>query len=50
MEKNNNMMVLKFGVNNFLREISGGVRNGRPVLVEDVEEYIDPAIDPILLR
>jgi len=33
-----------------LRELSGAVRNGRPVLVEDIEEYIDPAIDPILLR
>ena len=50
MEKNNNLMQLKFGVNNFLRELSGAVRNGRPVLVEDLEEYIDPAIDPILLK
>ena len=50
MEKNNNLMLLKFGINNFLREISGGVRNGRPVLVEDMEEYLDPSIDPILLK
>jgi hypothetical protein len=50
MEKGNNVMLLKFGINNFLREISGAVRNGRPCLVEDMEEYIDPAIDPILLK
>jgi dynein heavy chain, axonemal len=50
MEKNNNLLLMKFGMNNFLREISGGVRNGRPCLVEDMEEYIDPAIDPILLK
>jgi len=50
MEKNNNLMLMKFGINNFLREISGAVRNGRPVLIEDIEEYIDPAIDPILLK
>lgn len=50
MEKNNNLLQLKFGINNFLREITGGVRNGRPTLVEDIEEYIDPAIDPILLK
>jgi len=50
MEKNNNLLLMKFGMNNFLREISGGVRNGRPVLIEDIEEYIDPAIDPILLK
>ena len=41
---------MKFGTLNFLREISAAVRNGRPTLVEDVEEYIDPAIDPILLK
>ena len=50
MEKNNNLLLMKFGMNNFLREMIGGVRNGRPVLVEDMEEYIDPAIDPILLK
>lgn len=50
MEKGNNLMLLKFGINNFLREISGAVRNGRPCLVEDMEEYLDPAIDPILLK
>ncbi len=50
MEKSNNLLLMKFGINNFLREISGGVRNGRPVLIEDMEEYIDPAIDPILLK
>ena len=50
MEKDSNLLILKFGINNFLREISGAVRNGRPCLVEDIEEYIDPAIDPILLK
>jgi len=50
MEKGNNLLQLKFGINNFLREVSGAVRNGRPTLVEDMEEYIDPSIDPILLK
>lgn len=44
------MIQLKFGINNFLREISGAVRIGKPCLVEDIEEFIDPAIDPILLK
>lgn len=39
-----------FKTNNFLREVSGCVRNGKPILIEDVEEQIDPAIDPILLK
>lgn len=50
MEKDNNILMLKFGTLNFLREMSGAVRNGRPTLVEDMEEYVDPAIDPILLK
>ena len=50
MEKNNQMALLKFGTPTFLREITAAVRNGKPCLVEDVEELIDPAIDPILLK
>lgn len=50
MEKDNKMSILKFGIKDFLREITGAVRNGRPVLVEDIEESTDPAIDPILLK
>ena len=50
MEKDSNLMCLKFGTDTFLREVTGAVRNGTPVLVEDVEEIVDPAIDPILLK
>ena len=50
MEKNNSLVMLKFGPSTFLRDITGAVRNGLPCLVEDVEETIDPAIDPILLK
>lgn len=50
MEKNNNLLILKFGTTTFLRDITGAVRNGKPCLVEDVEENTDPAIDPILLK
>jgi len=50
MEKNNSLVLLKFGHPNLLREVTAAVRNGIPCLVEDVEESIDPAIDPILLK
>ena len=50
MAEGQDLMILKFGRNNFLRDLTGAVRNGNTVLVEDVEEYIDPAIDPILLH
>lgn len=48
MNKGGDLKILKFGPANFLREITAAVRNGITVLVEDVEEGVDPAIDPIL--
>ena len=50
MYKNDNMKVSKFGTKNFLREVQEACVNGNVMLIEDVEEYIDPAIDPILLK
>ncbi len=48
MEKDNDLIILKFSTANFLRTMSSAVSIGKPVLVEDVEEYLDPGIDPIL--
>jgi hypothetical protein len=42
--------LLKFGIKNFLREVTMAVKIGKPCLVEDVEETIDPSIDPILMK
>ena len=42
--------ILKFGTKTFLRSISAAVNNGFPVLVEDVVEYVDPGLDPILMH
>lgn len=50
LEKDNKLALLKFGTGNFLREVTAAVRNGKPCLVEDAEEEIDPAIDPILMK
>ena len=50
MEKENNLQLMKFGGSTFLRDITSSVKIGRPVLIEDVEEKVDPAIDPILLK
>ena len=44
------MQIKKFGPPTLLRDVIGAVRNGMPVLIQDVEEAIDPAIDPILLH
>ena len=29
-------------------DIETGIRNGYPILIENVEEWIDPLLDPIL--
>ena len=50
MEKDNDMVLLKFSTQNFLRQVTAAVRIGKPCMVEDLEENIDPAIDPILLK
>lgn len=50
MYKGENLTLLKFGPITFLRDITAAVRNGLNCLVEDVEETIDPAIDPILMK
>lgn len=50
MEKDNNLLILKFTTQNFLRQMIAAVGNGRPCLIEDMEEFIDPAIDPVLQK
>ena len=49
-EEDDQLVLLKFGAENFFTEITAAVSNGRPCLVEDLEEYIDPAINPILMK
>lgn len=50
MNKDNHLVILKFGTETFLREVTAAVRNGKPCLVQDVEENVDPAIDSVLLK
>lgn len=48
MYKSQNLMTLKFGPDTFIRDVTLAVRAGRPLLIEDVEEIINPALDPVL--
>jgi len=50
MYKKQGLKLLKFGISTFLREISASVMNGVVVLIEDVQENIDPGLDPILMH
>lgn len=50
MYKKQGLKLLKFGISTFLREMSACVMNGVVVLIEDVQENIDPGLDPILMH
>ncbi|ESN90843.1 hypothetical protein HELRODRAFT_194633 [Helobdella robusta] len=49
-ESTNSLKTIKSNEVNFLRTLETAIRLGLPVLMEDVGEHIDPALDPILLR
>lgn len=34
--------------NNFLKILETAIRNGQPVLMENIEEELDPSLEPIL--
>ena len=46
----NGLKVIKLTDGNFLRTLENCIRIGMPVLLEDVGESLDPALEPILLK
>ena len=50
MERSNGLKVIKLSDKNFLRTLENSIRTGTPVLLEEVEEALDPSLEPILLK
>ena len=50
MYKNSKLQLIKQTEPTFLRTLENGVRYGFPVLLENVEEELDPALEPLLLK
>ena len=50
MEARSGLRLIKLSDGNFLRTLEGAIRLGSPVLLEDIGEDVDPALEPILLR
>jgi dynein heavy chain len=50
MEKDNNIQVTKLSNSKFLQHVENGIRMGNPVLIENIEETIDPALEPVLQK
>lgn len=49
-EKDNGLDIIKLTDRDFLRTLENAIRFGKPVLLENVGEKLDPALEPILLK
>ncbi|XP_022353638.1 dynein heavy chain 1, axonemal [Enhydra lutris kenyoni] len=50
MEKENGLDVFKLSDRDFLRSMENAIRFGKPCLLENVGEELDPALEPVLLK
>ena len=50
MEKDAGLDILKLTDRDFLRTLENAVRFGRPCLLENIQESLDPALEPILQK
>ena len=50
MEKGSGLEVIKLSEKDFLRSLVNAVRFGKPVLLENVGEELDPALEPVLAK
>jgi dynein heavy chain len=50
MGKKNKIIVTKLSDGQYLRKLESGIRNGNSFLIENVEEVLDPAIEPVLVK
>ncbi|KAH9121803.1 hypothetical protein LEN26_010526 [Aphanomyces euteiches] len=50
MYKTSNLQIIKLTEKDFLRTLENAIRYGMPVLLENVEEELDPSLEPVLLK
>ncbi|XP_056381079.1 dynein axonemal heavy chain 1 isoform X2 [Hyla sarda] len=50
LEKDNGLDVVKLSDRDFLRSLENAIRFGKPFLMENVGEELDPALEPVLLK
>ena len=49
-EQENGLKVLKLSQDKFMQQLEQNIRIGRPVLLENIGEELDAALDPVLLK
>lgn len=50
MEKDNNIQPLKLSNAKFLQVVENAIRLGQPVLLENIDETLDPSLEPVLQK
>jgi dynein heavy chain len=50
MEKENHIFVIKLSNPKFLQFVENGIRLGQPVLLENIDEMLDPSLEPLLQK
>lgn len=50
MEKDAQLLVIKRSDGNYMRTLENAVQFGKPVLLENVGETLDAALEPLLLK
>ena len=50
MEKEKQVRIMKFSDGNYLKLLEAAIRMGTPVIMENVGEELDPAIEPLLQK
>ena len=50
MEKEAQLLVMKLSDGNYMRTLENAVQFGKPVLLENVGETLDAALEPLLLK
>ncbi|XP_041639844.1 dynein heavy chain 1, axonemal [Cheilinus undulatus] len=50
MERDNGLEAMKLSDQDFLRSLENAIRFGKPCLLENVGEELDPALEPVLLQ
>lgn len=50
MERERNLQIIKLGDSNYIRTLENAIQFGLPVLLENIGEELDPALEPLLLK
>ncbi|KAI9224346.1 dynein heavy chain and region D6 of dynein motor-domain-containing protein [Blastocladiella britannica] len=50
MEKENGLDIIKLSDRDYLRTLENSIRFGKPCMLENIEEKLDAALEPVLLR